>query len=135
FVINRTVRNPPVRASILSSEGCIIMWMCESGSKIMQEQLILTDENLDSVLKTDKPVTVLVSGDGIRGDITTAFTKAPGECSKYIFAQLDPKANPHAAERFGVSGKPLLIGWYCGDTVARRSRPWGSDMALALEQM
>lgn len=101
----------------------------------MQEPLILTDENLDSVLMTDKPVMILVSGDGIRGDITTAFKKAAGESSKYIFAQLDPKANPQAAERFGVAGKPLLIGWYCGDTVVRRSRPWGSDMALALEQM
>jgi thioredoxin len=101
----------------------------------MQEPLILTDENLDSVLMGDKPVMILISGEGIRGDITTAFKKAAGEPSKFIFAQLDPKANPQAAERFGASGKPLLIGWYCGDTVVRRSRPWGSDMPLALEQM
>jgi thioredoxin 1 len=101
----------------------------------MQELLVLTDENLDSVLMGDKPIMILVSGEGTRGDITTAFKKAAGEPSKFIFAQLDPKANPQAAERFGVAGKPLLIGWYCGDTVVRRSRPWGSDMTLALEQM
>ena len=101
----------------------------------MQEPLILTDENLGSVLMTDKPVMILISGEGTRGDITTAFKKAAGEPSKFIFAHLDPKANPQAAERFGVAGKPLLIGWYCGDTVVRRSRPWGSDMTLALEQM
>lgn len=101
----------------------------------MQEPLILTDENLDSVLMSDKPVMILISGDGIRGDITTAFKKAAGERSQYVFAQLDPKANPQAAERLGAAGKPLLIGWYCGEPVVRRSRPWGTDMPLALEQM
>lgn len=101
----------------------------------MSEPLILTDENLDSVLATDKPVMILVAGEGTRGDITTAFKKAAGQPSQFIYAQLDPKANPQAAERFGVEGKPLLIGWYCGESVVRRSRPWGSDMALAIEQM
>src|SRR5690606_3668076 len=34
-----------------------------------------------------------------------------------------------------AGSKPLLIGWYCGETLVRRSRPWGSDVPLAVEQM
>jgi thioredoxin len=101
----------------------------------MQEPLILTDANLDSVLMGDKPVVILVSGEGLRGDFVTAFKKSAAEANGVIFAQIDPASNPKAAERFGASGKPLLIGWYCGETVVRRSRPWGSDMPLALEQL
>jgi thioredoxin 1 len=102
----------------------------------MQEPLILTDQNIDSVLNGDRPVMILISnGEGIRGDFATAFKKAAAEQSQYIFAQLDPTRNPAAAARFEASNKPLLIGWYCGDTLVRRSRPWGSDMTLALEQM
>jgi thioredoxin 1 len=102
----------------------------------MQEPTILTDETLDSVLMGDKPVMILISnGDGVRGDFVSAFKKAAGDERNMIFAQIDPAANPKAAERFGAGGKPLLIGWYCGETVVRRSRPWGSDVPLAVEQM
>lgn len=102
----------------------------------MQEPIVLTDETLDSVLMGDKPALILISnGDGVRGDFSTAFKKAADEGKNIIFAQLDPSTNPKAAERFGAGSKPLLIGWYCGETVVRRSRPWGSDLPLALEQM
>lgn len=102
----------------------------------MEEPLILTDENLDSVLLGDQPVMILVSsGDGVRSDFTTAFKKAADEEANYIFARLDPTTNPRAAQRFEAGSKPVLIGWYCGETVVRRSKPWGTDMPLALEKM
>ena len=102
----------------------------------MSEPLILTDANFDSVLMGDQPVMILITnGDGVRGDFSSAFKKAAAEESGMIFAQLDPTANPKAAAHFDASDKPLLVGWYCGETVVRRSRPWGSDMPLALEQI
>ena len=102
----------------------------------MPEPMILTDANIDSVLMGDKPVMILITnGDGVRGDFSTAFKKAAADESGMIFAQLDPTANPKAAAHFDASDKPLLVGWYCGETVVRRSRPWGSDMLLALEQI
>ena len=102
----------------------------------MQEPLILTDENIDSVLMGDQPVMILVSnGDGVRGDFVTAFRKAAAEQTGYIFAKIDPSANPKAAARFEAGSKPVLIGWYCGETVVRRNKPWGTDMPLALEKM
>jgi thioredoxin 1 len=102
----------------------------------MQETIILTDDNLDAVLLGDKPVMLLITnGDGVRGDFITAFRKTAGEQDDMVFARLDPTTNPQAAARFDAGSKPLLIGWYCGETVVRRSKPWGSDMPLAVEQM
>ena len=102
----------------------------------MEETLILTDENLDSILMSDKPIMLFISNsEGARGDFTSAFKKAAQEHKEMVFAQLDATANPEAAARFNAGSKPLLIGWYCGDTVVRRSKPWGTDMPLAVEQM
>lgn len=100
----------------------------------MTEPMILTDENMDSVLMGDKPVIILVSnGDGVRGDFVSAFRKASAEKSGIIFARIDPTTNPKAATRFDVGSKPVLVGWYCGEQVVRRSKPWGTDLPLALE--
>ena len=102
----------------------------------MQEAIVLTDDNLDSVLSGNKPVMILISnGDGIRSDFISAFRKAQASESDMLFAKLDPTVNPKAAERFEAGSKPLLIGWYCGETVVRRNKPWGTDMPLALEQV
>ena len=103
----------------------------------MQEPLTLTDDNLDSVLLGDKPIFILVTtGEGVRGDFATAYRKAAAEGRSAVIAQLDPARNPLAAERLGVApGSPLLIGVYCGEEVVRRSKPWGSDLPLAFEQM
>ncbi|MBZ0300743.1 MAG: thioredoxin [Anaerolineae bacterium] len=78
---------------------------------------------------------LVTNGDGIRGDFSSAFKKAVDDQKNIVFAQLDPTANPKAAARFDAGPRPLLIGWYCGETVVRRSRPWGSDLPLAIEQL
>jgi thioredoxin 1 len=102
----------------------------------MREPLTLTDENLDSVLNTDKPTLILITnGDGLRGDFKVAFNKKADEDAKVVYARLDPSKNPAAAAHFGAGEKPLLVGWYCGEEVVRRPRPWGTDLPLALEQL
>ncbi|KXK21882.1 MAG: thioredoxin [Chloroflexi bacterium OLB15] len=102
----------------------------------MREPITLTDQNLDEVLATDKPIFVLITnGDGLKGDFKTAFQKQADEDSQYLYARLDPTRNPRAAQMFSASDKPLLVGWYCGEEMVRRSRPWGSDLPLALEAM
>jgi thioredoxin 1 len=102
----------------------------------MREPITLTDENLDAVLNTDKPTLILISnGDGLRGDFKVAFNKKADEDAKVVYARLDPLKNPVAAARFSAGEKPLLVGWYCGEEVVRRPRPWGTDLPLALEQL
>ena len=102
----------------------------------MTEPIVLTDNNLDTVLAGEQPVMVLVtSGDGVRGDFSAAFKRAVDEHKNIVFAQLDPTQNPKAAKLFDAGSKPLLVGWYCGEQVVRRSKPWGSDLPLALESV
>lgn len=102
----------------------------------MQGPVVITDTTLDNVLNGDKPVFILFSnGNGLRGDFTSAFKKAASENAKYIFGQVDPSQNPQAATRFGVGDKPILVGWYNGQEIVRRSRPWGTDVPLAIEKM
>jgi thioredoxin 1 len=102
----------------------------------MREPIELTDATLDQVLNTTQPILILfTNGDGLRGDFRVAFNKAADEnANKHVtFARLDPTRNPVAAARFGVGEKPVLVGLYCGEEIARRPRPWGSDLPLALE--
>jgi thioredoxin 1 len=103
----------------------------------MSDPIVLTDDNFNNVILGDKPMLILVSnGQNIRGDFSTAFKKAVDEHQGMIVAQIDPEKNPKAAEYFGVSDdKPVLVGWYCGEEVLRRSKPWGTDLPLAVEMM
>lgn len=102
----------------------------------MREPITLTDQNLEEVLATDKPIFVLITnGDGLKGDFKAAFNKQADEDSQYVYARLDPTRNPQAAKIFSAGDKPLLVGWFCGEEMVRRSRPWGSDLPLALEAM
>lgn len=102
----------------------------------MPELITLTDATLDSALATDRPLLVLITnGDGLRGDFKTAFKTQAATDERFLYAMLDPTANPRAAALFDAGDKPLLVGWYCGEEFVRRSRPWGSDLPLAQEQL
>ncbi len=96
----------------------------------------LTDATLDETLNNGKPVVLLLTnGDGLRGDFNAAFKKAADEHSDIVFAKLNPEDNPQAAARFQAGSKPMMVVWHNGEVVARRSRPWGSDIALVLDQL
>jgi thioredoxin 1 len=100
----------------------------------MREPITLTDDNFDTVLNTDKPILILITtGEGLRGDFKVAFNKRADEDAHMVYARLDPAQNPAAAARLGAGEKPLLVGWYCGEEIVRRPRPWGTDLPLALE--
>jgi thioredoxin 1 len=98
------------------------------------QPMTLTDDNLDSVLNGTKPALILITnGDGVRSDFKLSFNKMAGETGSTVFATLDPSKNPEAAAKFGVGDKPVLVAWYCGEEVARRPKPWGTDLQLAAE--
>jgi thioredoxin 1 len=105
--------------------------------EVSMPELTLTDANVDETLpQLTQPVLILVSdGNGLRGDFNTAFKNAINEHSDIAFVRLDPVQNPKAAARLGLKDlvKPTLIGWYCGEELVRRSRPWGTDVPLAVE--
>jgi thioredoxin 1 len=98
------------------------------------QPMTLNDENLDSVLNGTKPALILITnGDGVRSAFKINFTKMAGETKDTVFATLDPSKNPEAAAKLGAGEKPVLVAWYCGEEVARRPKPWGTDLQLAAE--
>ncbi len=101
----------------------------------MPEPMNLNQANLDSVLNGDQPALILfTTGDGLRGDFKVAFDKAANEAKNgIVYAKADPRQLPELAARFDVGEKPVLIAWYCGEALARRSKPWGTDLPLAIE--
>jgi thioredoxin len=102
----------------------------------MAEPIILTDANLGAVLEGDKAALILFSnGEGVRNEFSIAFRKAADEHPDIVFAKLDPVSNSNAARRFEVETKPVLIGWYNGAELVRRSKPWGADVLLAIETL
>jgi thioredoxin 1 len=102
----------------------------------MSEPTILTDTNLGGVLQGKKPALILfTNGSGLRSEFMAAYKKAAETEQQILFARLDPTANPQAAARFDIGDKPVLVGWYNGSEVLRRSRPWGSDVPLAVEML
>ena len=102
----------------------------------MAEPLVLTGTQLENLLSGDKPVLILFSnGSGLKGEFITAFNKAAGENTSIVFAKIDPAASPELAQRFDIGDKPLLFGWYCGEEILRRNRPWGPDVPAAIEMV
>lgn len=102
----------------------------------MPQAVELTDSTIESVLQGNKPVLLLLStGEGLRGDFSAAFKKAAEASTRVVFATLNPDSNPQTAARFNAGNKPVLIGWYQGEEVVRRGRPWGSDVPLAVEML
>jgi thioredoxin 1 len=102
----------------------------------MAEPIILTDANLDTILRGKQPALILVSnGDGVRGEFLTAFKKAADDHKQIVFAKIDPSSNPQAAARFDVGSKPVLIGWANDAEVLRRNKPWGTDVPSAIDML
>ena len=99
----------------------------------MTQIVTLTDAELDRVLAGNQPVLLLIAADDIRSDFNTAFKQASDKHTDIVFARVNPQQNPHTAERFGISGKAVLIGWASGEVIVRRVRPWGTDVPLAIE--
>lgn len=99
--------------------------------------ITVTDANVDSVMNGEKPALLLfTTGEGLRSDFKVAFDKAAKEdAGSIVYARVDPRHNAALAGRFGVGDKPVLVAWYCGEEVARRSKPWGTDLPLAIEML
>lgn len=100
----------------------------------MPDALTLTDSDFKATVDGKKPVLLILTTEmSLRGDFSTAFKKSVDEHPQIVFAQIDAQKNPQAAEYFSVSSKPLMVALYNGEVLTRRTRPWGSDVPLAIE--
>lgn len=102
----------------------------------MSDAIILTDADFEETIAASAALVLLLThGDGLRSDFSAAFKKAVDSTTDIAFARLNPSDNPKAAARFGVSDKPLLIGFLNGEEIVRRLRPWGSDVTLLVDEL
>ncbi len=102
----------------------------------MTDLTVLNDDTLDAVLNDPTPALILfTTGEGLRREFEIAFEKTAAEDTGIVFAKVDPGASPKAAERFEIGSKPVLIGYACGETHLRQTRPWGSDVPLAVDML
>lgn len=102
----------------------------------MSDAITLTDADYEAHIASSAAlVLLLTTGDGLRGDFSTAFKKATDDAKDVGFARLNPADNPQAAARFGATDKPLLIGFLNGEEIVRRLRPWGSDVTLLVDEL
>lgn len=96
----------------------------------------INDANFKSATADAAALILITSGgDKLRGDFKTAFSKAADEEDGIVFAQVDPARNSAIARRFDYQNKALLIVWYRGAALARRSRPWASDLPDFISQL
>ncbi len=102
----------------------------------MAEVIKLTDADYQAFLGEPRPALILFSdGNDLRSDFSIAFKKAYAEHPTIAFAEINPTANPEAARHFNIGSKAVLIAHCGGVEVVRRTRPWGTDVPLAIEML
>ncbi len=96
----------------------------------------LTDANFNTATANAAALILISTGnDKLRSDFKTAFVKAADEEQDVLLAQVNPDSNDGLAQRFDYQNKSLLIGWYRGEVLVRRSRPWASDLPDFIRQL
>ncbi len=97
----------------------------------------VNDSELESLLASDKGLMILFSGeDGARSDTRTEFDKVAGEFGNRIkFIRVDTRSNRVAAKRFEIGRHPMIVTWANGETLARRNRPWATDVKGLAEDL
>lgn len=104
----------------------------------MAEIIALNDANIDEALNSGKAVMLYFAmEEGQRSDFTTAFRKSATEAdgNKYIFGQIGTVNSEATLRRFEITKRTTLVGWGAGEVIFRRSRPWGTDVPLAVERL
>jgi thioredoxin 1 len=92
---------------------------------------------VEAALRDGKPVMLWLSyGQSVPSDMRKSLEKIASEQgSKVHVLTVDTEAHPEYKERFEVGKHPVLIGWYQGEVVSRRSRPWASDTSGVLDKL
>ena len=97
---------------------------------------LLTAADLEAVLDSEKPALLLFSrGKDLRNEFSIAFTNAIAEHEDIVFGQINPDDYPEVAAFFEIGKRAVMIAYHKGEELVRRSRPWGTDIPLALEML
>lgn len=92
--------------------------------------LIANAGELEGYLKSPLPILLyLYGGETLRADVKTELEKAAKEqCGRILVIKADTSRAPEVAEFFELGKHPLLVGWFNGEQLGRRNRPWATDI-------
>jgi thioredoxin 1 len=98
---------------------------------------LVTSTQLDDVLNSKLPVLLLVwNGETLRAEIKTELENAVREHEGRIrVVKADASKSTEFAKRFELGKHPLLIGLHNGEILARRPRPWKTDVQGMVEML
>jgi thioredoxin len=97
--------------------------------------LVASGLELEDVLGSELPMLLYVwNGETLRADVKLELEKAAREhYGRILVVKADASRAPELAERFELGKHPLVIGWFNGEQIARRARPWASDVQGMVE--
>jgi thioredoxin len=103
----------------------------------IESPVLTTSADVDAALQTELPVLLLVwNGETLKADVKNELDKAVQEHSgRIVVIKADASKSPEIAERFELGKHPLLIGSLCGEVLARRNRPWNTDVQGMVEEL
>jgi len=96
-----------------------------------------TAAELETILSAALPVLLYVyAGESLRGDVRTEIDQtAKNYAGRMLVVKADTSQAPEVAEYFELNKHPVLISWANGAVVARRPRPWGTDVKGMVEEL
>ncbi len=99
--------------------------------------LVASSAELDEMLRSELPVLLMLwNGESLRTDVKQELDNAARTYSgRMLVVKADVSRAPELAERFEVGKHPLLIAMVKGEPLARRSRPWSTDVGAMVEML
>src|SRR5262249_16379264 len=94
-------------------------------------------EELESALQSDLPVLLLIcTAATLKAELKNELEKAARDNTvRLLVFKINSAEHPDIAEYFELGKRPLLIGWANGEVLARRNRPWNTDVAGMVEEL
>lgn len=99
--------------------------------------IIGTAAELEPILSADLPVLLYVyAGESLRGDVRIEIDQTAKQyAGRLLVVKADTSQAPEVAQFFELNKHPVLISWANGAVVARRPRPWGTDVKGMVEEL
>jgi thioredoxin len=101
--------------------------------------LAATSDELAALLETTQPVLLLIwQGDTLRTDLRNELDKVAREQAGRIFVvKADTSRAPEIAAHFEVGSQStsILLAYHNGQVLARRNRPWATDVQPMVEML
>jgi thioredoxin 1 len=99
--------------------------------------LTITGAELEDALQTQLPVLLLVwNGETLKADVKNELDKAAKDyAGRILVVKADVSKSPDVAQYFDLGKHPVLIGWLNGEILARRNRPWNTDVQGMVEEL